>query len=374
MSSILESAQVTVPLQGLPIPAALLDTAGTVVAANQRFEQLCSGGDDGRLQLRLRDVLAESSRQALDEALHILNVLGEEAPPMCGLRVVRASSPLLWFELDLSVVDGDGPGRYLACLRPLGGRRRMDTINESAHRQQGRREASPGIEPWLATLSHEFRGPLQAIRGWAQLAGQGGLSSEKLTRAFDVIGRNAATLSNMIEKLFDLSRGEKGSLVLERRTFDLNSIVQLVVESALPAARCRNLILSLRRARTALVIDGDPLRLEQVIRNLVDNAVKFTPTGGHVKVHTAVDAESAELLVTDDGVGIPSDLLPVIFEPSRQGELIERPSERGLGLGLALVRELVQLHGGEVRAFSGGAGQGSTFVVRIPLANTALAA
>jgi signal transduction histidine kinase len=123
------------------------------------------------------------------------------------------------------------------------------------------------------TLSHEFRGPLTAIRGWAQMAERGVVPPETMSRAFSVIGRNAASLSDMIENLFDLSRQAVGSLVLTRQLIDLNPLTQLVVDSTLPAARERNVILTARRAPATLLVDGDPLRLEQVVRNLVENVL-----------------------------------------------------------------------------------------------------
>ena len=379
MSSTFERSHVNVPLHGLPVATAVLNETGDIVAANQRFEQLCGQSVPTGSVTRLHDVVAAPHRPALEEALHVLAALGDEAPPLCGMRVERAGLPSLWFELDLSRLGAESGARYLACVRPLGNRRRQDSLADSpltarASLPSGSLSTRHGVEPWVATLSHEFRGPLQAISGWAQLAGKGALPSNRLPLALDLIRQNAATLSSMIEKLFDLSRGAKGSLVLERQTVDLNSLVQLVVESALPSARSRHVMLRLRRARTDLVVDGDPLRLQQIIRNLVENALKFTPSGGHVQVHTVTSEVAAELVVTDDGAGISPELLSVIFEPSRQGKIEQDPRERGLGLGLALVRELVQLHGGQVRAFSGGTGQGSTFIVRLPLANTAVAA
>jgi two-component system CheB/CheR fusion protein len=177
----------------------------------------------------------------------------------------------------------------------------------------------------------------------------------------------------MIDKLFDLSRRASGALALNRDLLDLNPLARLVVESTQPAAKARNVILTMRGAHARLLVTGDPIRLEQVIRNLVENALKFTPAGGHVRVRTRCDGLFAELTVTDDGSGIAPDLLPTIFEPFRHDDAIVRPSDRGLGLGLALVRELVQLHNGIMHARSDGKGRGATFVVRLPLATPAAA-
>ena len=155
---------------------------------------------------------------------------------------------------------------------------------------------------------------------------------------------------------------------------DLNPLAQLVVESTLPTARARNVLLTVRRTSGTLLVKGDPSRLEQVVRNLVENAIKFTPPGGDVHVYTQSEGLFAEIVVADNGLGIAPDVLPIIFEPFRRDDASERPSERGLGVGLALVRELVQLHGGDVRALTGGEGHGSTFMVTLPLVTSAVAA
>jgi signal transduction histidine kinase len=206
------------------------------------------------------------------------------------------------------------------------------------------------------------------------LASEDSLPPEKIARALSLIGRNAASLSELIDGLFDLSRRATGALSLARRPLDVNPLAQLVVDSTLPAARRRRVRLTLRRAPDSLPVDGDPLRLEQVVRNIVENAIKFTPGDGQVEVQTARSTGFAEIVVSDNGPGIPPDLLPVIFEPFRHEDGSVRPSERGLGLGLALVRALVELHDGQVQALSGGPGHGSTFIVRLPLARSAAAA
>jgi signal transduction histidine kinase len=299
---------------------------------------------------------------------------------------LRARPPSLWLAIDIARLGPESVVPFVACLHAISGRRRLDSPPN--RRPRGRGEQSPDTAavasavmrdtvPWpplLMTLSHEFRGPLTAIRGWARMAEKHMLPPETMSRALAVIGRNAASLSDMIENLFDLSRRAAGSLALRREVLDLNPLAHLVVESTLPAARHRNVILTARLGRAILPVNGDPLRLEQVVRNVVENAIKFTPAGGHVHVQTGCDGLFAELVVADNGLGISPDLLPVIFEPFRHDDATLRPSERGLGLGLALVRELVHLHDGEVRALSEGQGQGSTFIIRLPLVNSVAAA
>jgi two-component sensor histidine kinase len=385
MAFTLHSTLLNIPLQGLPVAAAALDRNAVIVAANDHFTRLCREGDSTTTGQRLADIVAKPYRPAVDEAVYGLE---GRAARRCTLRALRAKPPSLWLTIDVTRLGPDSIVPYVACLHAISGRRRLDNLPHRRRRDRYPRSyaagprsvaaaVAPAIDPWppfLTTLSHELRGPLTAILGWAQMAERGRLDADRLSQALRVITRNATSLSELIENLFDLSRRAAGSLVLERHVVDLNPLAHRVVESALPAARHRNVILTVRRGDTTLPVDGDPLRLEQIVRNLVDNAIKFTPTGGHVHVHTGSDGLFAELVVTDNGFGIPPDQLRTIFEPFRQDGAIVPASDRGLGLGLALVRELVQLHQGDVRALSQGRGHGSTFIIRLPLAKTAAAA
>ena len=378
---------VSVPLQGLPIAAATLDRDSVILAANHQFLRL-SGQDSGLAGQRLVDIVSDPDKPVVQDALSGLAALASRIPQRCSVTVLRAKAPSLWLAIDVSSLGPQSAVPYLACLQAMPRRRRRDGLPERRLQPGCRRAQDLGWEfgaaaarrqnerwpPLLMTLSHEFRGPLTAIRGWTQMAETGLLPPEKLSRAFSVISRNAASLSDLIEKLFDLSRRSAGSLGLKRRLVDLTPLTELVVDSCLPGARNRSVILTVSRSRSALLVHGDPLRLEQIVRNLIENAIKFTPMGGHVHVHTGRSGPYAELVVSDNGRGISPDLLTEIFEPFRQDDATLGPSERGLGLGLALVKQLVQLHEGEVRALSNGKGHGSTFIVRLPLARTAAAA
>jgi len=377
---------VSIPLQGLPIAAAALDRDSVIVAANHQFMRL-AGQDSAFSGQRLSDIVSEPDKPLLEEALGGLAALASCVPQRCSITALRAKAPTLWLAIDVSGLGPQSAVPYLACLQAMPRRRRRDGLPERRLQHGCRRAQDLGWEfgaaaarrhhdKWpslLMTLAHEFRGPLTAIRGWTQMA-ESGLPAEKLSRALSVIGRNASGLSDLIEKLFDLSRRAAGSLVLKRRVVDLNALAELVVDSNLPAARNHSVILTASRARSPLHVNGDPLRLEQIVRNLIENAIKFTPMGGHVHVQTERSGLYAELVVSDNGRGISPDMLTEIFEPFRHDDAVVATTDQGLGLGLALVKELVHLHEGDVRALSGGKGHGATFIVRLPLARSAVAA
>jgi signal transduction histidine kinase len=378
---------VSVPLQGLPIAAAVLDHDRVILAANHQFTRLA--GQDTTVPGRpFVDIVADPDKPIVQDALNGLAALDTRVPHRCSVTALRAKTPSLWLAIDVSSLGPQSAVPYLACLQAMPRHRRRGgsaerRLQPGCRRAQdlewelGAAAARRQTDKWpplLMTLSHEFRGPLTAIRGWTQMAQSGLLPPEKLSRALSVISRNASSLSDLIDKLFDLSRRAAGSLTLKRRLVDLTPLTELVVDSCLPAARHRSVILTVSRSRSALPVHADPLRLEQIIRNLLENAMKFTPVGGHVHVHTGRSGPYAELVVSDNGHGISPDLLTEIFEPFRTDDGTLGPSERGLGLGLALVKQLVELHEGEVRALSNGKGQGATFIVRLPLSRSAAAA
>ena len=222
-------------------------------------------------------------------------------------------------------------------------------------------------DQFLATLSHELRTPLNAIVGWTTLLMQGNLASDAAVRAVTVIDRNARAQTKLIEDVLDVSRIVSGKLRLNVRALDLTAVVKAAAESVTHAANAKRIRLKLLLEAGTGPVSGDPDRLQQVVWNLLSNAIKFTPAGGTVTVRVEQGDSSMSLVMRDDGAGIAPDFIPHVFERFRQADASTTRAYGGLGLGLAIVRHLVELHGGTVRAESEGPGRGSTFTVALPL-------
>jgi signal transduction histidine kinase/DNA-binding response OmpR family regulator len=228
--------------------------------------------------------------------------------------------------------------------------------------------ASRAKDEFLAILSHELRTPLNAVYGWARMLRSGEIEGDAVTRALDVIMRNANAQVQLIDDMLDVSRIVTGKMRLDVRPVDLKAVVEAALDVVRPAAEAKGLRLQSVLDPRALGITGDPDRLQQVVWNLLINAVKFTPRGGRIQVHLERVGVQVEVEVSDTGQGIAPDVLPHVFERFQQADSTTTRRHTGLGLGLALVRHLVELHGGSVEAASDGIGRGATFTVRLPVA------
>jgi len=223
-------------------------------------------------------------------------------------------------------------------------------------------------DEFLATVSHELRTPLNSILGWAQLMRTGTLDGSSSARALLTIERNTKTLAQIIEDLLDVSRIIAGKLRLDVRPVELDSVVEAALEAIRPATDAKNIQLDVSLDSGVGAVSGDAGRLQQVVWNLLSNAIKFTPSGGQVSVKLERDASRALITVSDSGEGIGEEFLPYVFDRFRQADSTFARMHGGLGLGLAIVRHLVELHGGSVGADSKGKGEGATFTVSFPLA------
>jgi signal transduction histidine kinase/CheY-like chemotaxis protein len=226
--------------------------------------------------------------------------------------------------------------------------------------------ANRAKDEFLAVVSHELRTPLTPIISWARLLKTGKLDDVTRDRAIDVIERNARSQAQLVDDLLDVSRIVAGKVRLDVQTIDLRPLLEAAVEAARPAAAAKGIRLQLILDPRAGAVSGDPQRLQQVAWNLLSNAVKFTPKNGRVQVHLQRVNSHVEIAVSDTGQGIESAFLPHVFERFRQADSTTTRTHGGLGLGLSIVRQIVELHGGRVRVDSPGEGQGATFTVELP--------
>ena len=261
-----------------------------------------------------------------------------------------------------------GADDYLA--KPFSARElvaRVSTHLQIARLRKAAEDASRAKDDFLSTLSHELRTPLNAIVGWATLLRGGAVADDQLPKVFETIERNARVQARLIEDLLELSRVEQGKLVLSVGPVEMVRVIEAAIDAVRPAADAKGVRLQPVLDSHATIV-GDADRLQQIAWNLLTNAIKFTPRGGRVQIRLHREHSYVELTVADDGQGIDKAFMPHIFERFRQADPSSTRKVGGLGLGLAIVRSLVELHGGVVTARSEGAGRGSTFVVRLPTA------
>jgi len=222
-------------------------------------------------------------------------------------------------------------------------------------------------DEFLAMVSHELRTPLNAVLGWADMLRSGTLAGDRRDRAIDAIYSNAMRQTRLIDELLDLARIMSGKLQVERSDVDFAALLRSAVDVIQPAADGKHIRLTVDAAEAPQLFYGDQARLQQVLANLLSNAIKFTPDGGGVGISLRRTGNGVTLTVTDSGQGIPQEFLPFIFDPFRQVDQLTTRRHGGLGLGLSIVRRLVEAHGGTVRAESAGPGKGATFIVELPM-------
>jgi PAS domain S-box-containing protein len=222
-------------------------------------------------------------------------------------------------------------------------------------------------DEFLATVSHELRNPLQAILGWTRILRQESIESDQLKKALETIERNARAQTQLIEDILDVSRIITGKLRIDYKLLSLNQVINAAIETVLPAARAKGVRVEATLDPRADRASGDINRLQQVVWNLLSNAIKFTPSGGLIEVCSNKVESHVELSVSDTGKGIEANFLPFVFERFRQADGTSTRSHGGLGLGLAIVRHLVELHGGTVDVASDGKDRGTTFTVMLPV-------
>ena len=270
----------------------------------------------------------------------------------------------------LTLATAESGRRYTAddlkFAEDIASRAALAVDNARSHEQL--HQANRLKDDFLATLSHELRTPLNAILGYSRMISGGLIAEDKLLRAVQTIERNATTLTQMVEDVLDVSRIVSGKMRLNVQPVDLPLVLHEAVETIRPAADAKRIRINAVIDPQVSPISGDPDRLQQIVWNLLSNAVKFTPKEGQIQLRLERVNSSVEIIVSDTGTGIAPEFLPHLFERFRQADTDTTRQRTGLGLGLAIVRNLTELHGGSVYASSSGAGTGATFRVRLPVA------
>ena len=351
-----------------------LDRDGRITFANPAAERMLGFREAELLGrhlaelLHLRSAEAEAGNDLLSRVLGSGAIVHREED---GFSKADGSSLPVSHTCSPIVTGGEVVGAVLV-FHDITDRRQMEERRQHLlAREQGAREEAENAnrmkDEFLAMLSHELRTPLSAIAGWAHILREGGLEPAEAVRAIEVIDRNAKVQGQLICDILDVSRIISGKFRLEKKAVTASAVVEAALDTVRPTAEGK-------RVRLQASLDGgsghvfaDPDRLQQVVWNLLTNAVKFTPEGGEVQVGLARVGDQVELVVRDSGDGISPEFLPHVFERFRQADSSTSRPHGGLGLGLAIVRHLVEAHGGTVVASSPGKGQGATFTVRLPV-------
>lgn len=260
--------------------------------------------------------------------------------------------------------ESEGRFRYDCIFVPM--RQRNQYEDEILQAKRLAEEATRAKDEFLAVISHELRTPLTAMLGWARMLKTGELDERTTMRAVSAIERNAESQAQLIEDLLDFSRIISGKLRLDVKQIDPAAVIESALDVVRPASDAKAIKLEAVLDPQAGTVSGDPERLQQVLWNLLSNAIKFTPKGGSVQIRLSRVDSSVEIAISDTGQGISAEFLPYVFERFRQADHTTTRRHGGLGLGMAITRHLVELHGGTIRAHSPGEGQGATFTLRLP--------
>jgi PAS domain S-box-containing protein len=322
-----------------------------------------------------RDIHPEDLEKVMET---IARTLRERKDYWIEYRIIRPDGRIAWLEGRgrLFLDEKGAPERMVGICMEISDRKWVEIERERilAAEQRARAEAqaaSRAKDEFLATISHELRTPLNAILGWSQVLLSGKFHGNDLPRALESIVRNARSQAQLIEDILDVSRIITGRLRLDIRNVDLLGIIGAALDALRHAAESKSIQIKTILQPDVGPVRGDPDRLQHVVWNLFSNAIKFTPEEGEVAIKLErIDDDRggyAQIVVSDTGKGIPAEFLPFVFDRFRQGDGSNTRRHDGLGLGLAIVRHLMELHGGTVQAESRGAGQGATFTLKLPL-------
>ena len=365
-----------------------------------RYRRLFEAARDGILildavTLKITDVnpfmtelLGYSHAEFLGKELWEIGLFSDKEASQEAFQELQRSGYLRYEDLPLQATNGklrdvefvsnvyeEDSHQVIQCnIRDITDRKRAEKertlLLAAAQSARAEADSANGVkDEFLATLSHELRTPLTSILGWSHLLTTGQLDKQQTARAIETIARNARAQERLIDELLDISRIMTGKLSLDLRAVKLAPLIQAVVDDVRPAADARSINLKAAFDSSMGPIFGDPDRLQQIVWNLLTNAIKFTPQGGDVQVRLERNDSHALITVRDSGQGIATELLPHVFERFRQADSSNTRSNGGLGLGLSIVRQLVELHRGTVTAESCGENAGTTFRVMLPLSS-----
>jgi len=351
---------------------------GVIQSWNPAAERLFGYTSEEAIGKSIRMIVPGDRQTEEDEVLR--RIRGGESVNHYETWRVRKDGTLVPISLTVSPVH-DARGQIVGAskiARDISERLELESLRARTleEERRARHEADTANrlkEEFLALVSHELRTPLNAILGWAQIASSAQLdvdtqaANRAMRRAIQVIERNAAAQARVVDDLLDISRAASGKLELNTRPVELSSLIETVVDGARPSAEARKLRLDVQLAERNLWVNGDATRLQQVIWNLLSNAIKFTPAEGIVEIELQRTNQYARILVRDTGQGISPSFLPHVFDRFRQDDTSTTRGQGGLGIGLAVVKHLVEAHGGSVAAKSPGKDLGATFSVLVPL-------
>ncbi len=334
------------------------DLEGRIVRVNDRYCQIVGRTRDDLLGRRMQDLTHPDDIAANLVLFQQAAVSGE--PFEIEKRYVRPDGSVVWVNNTVNLIRAAGSGSVptmLAISVDIGKRKRAEDALRDADRRK---------DEFLAMLAHELRNPMAPIRAAAELLATAQLDGERLRRTSQIVSRQVGHMTGLVDDLLDVSRVTRGLVELERHNLDMKQVIADAIEQSRPLMEAKKHRLTLELAPEPAHVLGDQKRLVQILTNLLNNAAKYTPHAGSVRVTMQTTATQVILAVEDDGIGIAPELQPRVFDLFTQADRSTDRSQGGLGIGLALVKSLVELHGGAVRCDSAGPGQGSRFTITLP--------
>jgi len=361
-------------VESAPNAMVMVNEQGNIILANSQTERLFGYETDELIGQSIEVLVPHRFRGGHPQFRADFSTLPQARAmgagrDLYGLRKDGSEVPI---EIGLNPIQSESGNLVLSSIVDITERKRAEEERERllAREQKARREAENANrlkDEFLATVSHELRTPLTSMLGYAKLLRAGMLNATDSGRALEAMERNTRTQGQIIDDILEVSRIITGKLRLSRRSINPTEIVERAIDAVRPAIEAKGIVLS-RSLETSRTVTADPDRLQQIAWNLLSNAVKFTPEAGHIEVSLTEETNRVRLEVKDNGVGIAPEFLPYVFDRFSQADSSVTRSFGGLGLGLAIVRHLVEIHGGTVAVISPGEGLGATFVVTLPYA------